>query len=504
MVATGARRPIGADESFDPGGLTARIGQILNRRPAVGLAVGVVRHGRLEFFHGHGVANVGAGTPVTQDTVFRIASITKLFTAVAVMQLWEQGMVDLDAPANAYLRGYQLIPADSSFRPATLRHLLTHTAGVPEVLHLADLLHPSWGPFDARPAALSVGPGDPLPSPAECYRSGLRIAVDPGSAFTYTNHGFATLGQVVEDVSGQPLHRYFRERLFEPLGMADTYLLRSEGMASRPAIGYALGPGGAREVADREWVTGGASNIRSTTRDLGCFVAALLGGGANEHGSILLRATLATMFEPHYQPDPRMAGMGLGFFRVGCGGRPALEHLGVLPGFHSHLIVAPHDGVGVIALTNGSSAAYVWLPIELRGLLCHLLGVPDDAVRLDVPHRPEIWGELCGRYQLPERVSDLRGRMTMGGGAQVFVHGGRLMLRVLTPIPALFRGLPLHPDDPDDPYVFRLDLSEFGMATVRLVFAGRPGAAATAIHTDLGLQPLSMFRRHGRHEEAHR
>jgi CubicO group peptidase (beta-lactamase class C family) len=104
---------------------------ILNRWPAVGLAVGVVREGRLKSFSGHGVANIESGTPVTEDTVFRIGSITKTFTAVAVMQLWEQGLLDLDAAANDYLRAFRLMPAKAGWRPATVRHLLTHTAGVP-------------------------------------------------------------------------------------------------------------------------------------------------------------------------------------------------------------------------------------------------------------------------------------------------------------------------------------------------------------------------------------
>ncbi|MGH3480487.1 MAG: serine hydrolase domain-containing protein, partial [Nocardioidaceae bacterium] len=88
--------------------MKAKVDEILNRRPAVGLAVGVVRNGRLEFFHGHGVADIGSNAPITEDTVFRIASITKTFTAIAVMQLWEQGLVGLDAPANDYLRAFRL------------------------------------------------------------------------------------------------------------------------------------------------------------------------------------------------------------------------------------------------------------------------------------------------------------------------------------------------------------------------------------------------------------
>jgi CubicO group peptidase (beta-lactamase class C family) len=88
-----------------------RVRQMLNRHAAVGLAVGVVRNGSLEFFHGHGYASIGLRTPVTPDTVFRVASITKTFTAIAVMQLWEQGLLDLDGPATDYLRSFRLAPS---------------------------------------------------------------------------------------------------------------------------------------------------------------------------------------------------------------------------------------------------------------------------------------------------------------------------------------------------------------------------------------------------------
>ena len=101
--------------------LPAKVAEVLDRWPSAGLAVGVVRHGSLAWFLGHGVANIESKRPVTEDTGFRIGSITKTVTAVAVLQLWEQGLVDLDAPANHYLRTFQLIPAKTSFRPATVR-----------------------------------------------------------------------------------------------------------------------------------------------------------------------------------------------------------------------------------------------------------------------------------------------------------------------------------------------------------------------------------------------
>jgi CubicO group peptidase (beta-lactamase class C family) len=474
-------------------GLKELASEIHRRWPAVGLAVGVVRHGGVGLFQGLGVADLASGRPITEDTVFRIGSITKTVTAIAVMQLWERGLVDLDAPANGYLRPYKLIPAETGWRPATLRHLLTHTAGIPDVLYLGDLLHPSWGPFDGRPPLYSVEVGEPLPSLAEYYRSGIRLVAEPGSAFAYSNHGFATLGQIVEDVSGEPLDRYFRRHIFQPLGMTTTDLLRSEQVAAHLAKGYVLGRGGAGEVTEREWIGRAGGGVYSSGRDLARYVVALLGGGCNEQGSVLRPSTLATMFEPHYLPHPALPGMGLGFFRHDAGGHRVVGHEGIMPGFNSGILVAPDDGVGVFALTNGSPRAMVWLPTELAGLLRHLLDVPIGDQGGRVPRHAEPLDLVCGRYRLPP-VGDLRGRVMMGGGAQVFVRDGQLMLRLLTPVPALWRGHRLLPDHETDPYVFRLDLSELGMPPVRLAFCRDPDSGDIAIHTDLGGQPISLVR----------
>jgi CubicO group peptidase (beta-lactamase class C family) len=111
----------------------ASVDGILNRWPAVGLIVGVIRDGHQPEFYRHGVADIASNSPMTEDTIIRVASITKTFTAVAVMQLWEQGFIDLDAPANDYLRAFRLIPSKPTWRPATVRQLLTHTAGLGEV-----------------------------------------------------------------------------------------------------------------------------------------------------------------------------------------------------------------------------------------------------------------------------------------------------------------------------------------------------------------------------------
>lgn len=481
--------------SIDQAHIESAVDGIPSRHPAVGLAVGVV-HGRgsAEFFHGHGFEDIDSTAPVTENTVFRIGSITKTLTSIAVMQLWEQGLVDLDASVNDCLRAFRLIPAQMVWRPVTLRHLLTHTAGIPDVLHVADLFHPSWGPFFARPPVPSVPVGESLPSLAEYYRDGIRLVTEPGTAFAYSNHGFATLGQVVEDVTGEPLDSYFREHIFGPLGMSHTDLVRSERVLAHLATGYMFGSRGPEPVPDREWLGRGAGGIYSSSRDLHRLAEALLGAGSNQHGSILQPQTLATMFERHHSPDPRLVAMGLGFFRRDLNGHRIVGHDGILPGFNSSLLVAPDDGVAVFGLTNGSTGATLWLPDEMEKLLHDLLDIPDQMMYGDIPHHPELWTELCGTYRLPA-VGDLRGRLMMAGGIRVLVRNGQLMIRLLAPIPAMYNGFPLHSDDENDPYVFRADLSGMGLSAVRLVFDCKAGPGRRSIHTDLGGQPISLIER---------
>ena len=472
--------------SIDERALTARVGEVLNRWPVAGLAVGVIRDGSLAWFYGHGVADISSGTPVGPDTVFRIASVTKTITAVAIMQLQEQGLVDLDAPAGRYLRAFRLIPARPGFGPATLRHLLTHTAGVRAVRKPSDLLRPElgWG----------VPAGQPVPPLAEYYRDGLRIDTEPGTKWAYSNHGFAALGQIVEDVTGIPLGRYLREHVFGPLGMEHSDLLRSERVRPGLATGYQLGSRGLKAVADREAVPAGAAAVYSTTSDMARYAAALLGGGAGEHGQVLQPGTLATMFQPHYQPDPRVPGMGLGFFRGHAGEHQTAGHDGILTGFHSTLLLAPGQGTGVIAFASTGPFSPLAAPGPVaRAVLRSLLDLPDDAVRAGVPEQPAAWSDLCGRYSLgPGVLTDPQPRML--GVPEVAVRRGHLVIRGQIPVPAVRRGLRLYPDG-DDPYAFRVELPGFGSGTTQVVFSRGPAGEVTAMH--LGVQPLSFRKRPG-------
>jgi CubicO group peptidase (beta-lactamase class C family) len=469
------------------------VAAIRSRHASVGLALSVLEAGH-HSFEGRGLADLASNTPITEDTVFRIGSITKVFTAIAVMQLVERGRIDLDRPADDYLHAYRLVLADPGIQTPTIRHLLTHTAGIPEVRSVTDLRHADFTPSGGRPAMPSVAAGDHVPALAEHYRDGLRVVVEPGTAFAYTNHGFATLGQIVEDVSGMPLDRYLREHVFVPLGMGDSDLVRSKRVASRLASGYVIARGGPHPVPDREWLGAGSGGIYSTPRDMARFAAAILGAGSNEHGRILEPATLATMFEPHYQPHPRIPGIGLGWFRGEVAGHRLVGHDGILPGFNSALLLAPDDGFGLIAFTNGSRGAFGWLQVELDRLMRQLLGVPGEAALPGATPDPRTWTDLSGRYVFQPRISDLRVRLMLRGGAEVFGRGGQLWVRLVTSVPGIHPELPLQPDDDQDPSVFRLDLGRYGIPPARVAFGRDANGRVTAVHTDLGGQPWSLVR----------
>jgi CubicO group peptidase (beta-lactamase class C family) len=402
------------------------------------------------------------------------------------MQLWEQGLVDLDAPAVDYLRSFELVPAKARFRPVTIRHLLTHTGGIGYLRRWSDVLRPGLGTGDhAR---------RPVGALADYYRRGLPVVIEPGAKWVYSNHGFAGLGQIVEDVTGQPFDRYLREHVFEPLGMEHSDLIRSQRVAAGLATGYVVRARGLKAVEDHEIPTAPGGAVYSTARDVARYVAALLSGGANDHGGVLEPETVASLFAPHFQPDARLPGMGLGFELNEQGGHRVAAKGGIVSGFLSAIALAPDDGIGVFVLTNtgglnGQGAAE---PLA-TALLRHALELPDQAIRTDILPRPEIWGELCGWYGMdPGPLTNLFDRLVFGAGAEIVVRGGQLRFRPLSAIPTVRHGFPLHPDDQHDPYLFRLDLADMGLGTFRVAFTPRSEAGRTRHRFEAGFVSLTQ------------
>ena len=178
-------------------GLDERVVAFINKFALSGMGVGVVQDGKLIYGKGFGLAEAKTKKPITTDTIFRIASISKTFTAIAVMQLWEQGKFKLDDPVNDYLKTYQVLHPDPFAPPVTIRHMLTHTSGIGEMRNMDDLIKGLIVPGSHYKAYKKRVP------PLDEYFNGLLMPdVHPDKKWAYANNAYATLGQLIEDISG--------------------------------------------------------------------------------------------------------------------------------------------------------------------------------------------------------------------------------------------------------------------------------------------------------------
>lgn len=426
-----------------------RLGELLaaasNERSLAGLAAGIVKDGCVVYATGFGFADAQRGIHVTPNTSFRIGSISKTLTAIGLMQLFEQGRFKLDDPVNSYLRAYKIAqPSESP--PVTFRHLLTHTSGIGEMRRLSDLLRPTLG--------LACNPGR-LPTLRTYYAPDLRAEVPPGTKWAYANHGFATLGQLVEDISGQPFAQYMVEHVFAPLGMEHTDYVLSERVRGTLAQDYRMRRRGLRPVPYREIIPGPAGSVFSSVNEMVRYLAALLAGGANDSGRILKADTLETMMTPHYQIDPRLPALGLAFMIDRVDGVRIVGHDGGWPGFTSTMRFAPDQGVGVVVFTNTTTLPTDAIAFEL---IRHVLEVSEQARRKEILEQPTLWNEFCGTYR-PDKGFNTNLRIWMlGGAARVFVKRGHLMIGGRHPFGPVRRGLRLYAADLGDPLLLQAEL----------------------------------------------
>ncbi len=448
-----------------------------------GVAVAAVGPGMPPTMVCQGVADASGGRSVDPDTVFRVASVTKTMTAIGLMQLQEAGCFGLDDPVNDYLSAFQIQPPPGG-PPVTFRHLLTHTAGIGELQRLADVL---------RPAARGLArPGTPAADLAALYHGTLRPEVSAGTKWAYANHGFAVIGQLVQEISGVPLPDYMREHLFDPLAMGSSDYVRSGRIDGATAAGHQWRGRRLRPVADYDRSLLGAGAVWSTLSDMTRYAQALLQGGAGDHGRILQPGTLVMMWSPQYSPDPRIPGMGLAFFLDRPAGHRVAGHDGNLPGFAAALLLAPDDGLGVVVLTN--TATLFGAHLLAGAVLRALLGIPGPASGLprpDVADQPQHWAQLTGYYAPePGLLTNFRAWTLLGGEVQVLIRHKPLVVRALSPSAALRRGLRLYPTDPNDPLVFA---GAAGGLVVPVAFQPDPDERATTLC--VGYPALATLRR---------
>ena len=323
-----------------------------------GLVYGVVMDGRLAHVKGIGVQDVESQRPVTADTLFRIASMTKSFTALSILKLRDEGKLSLDAPAETYIpemRGWTY-PTDDSPRIRVI-DLLTHSAGF--------VTDDPWGDRQT-------------PMPEEDFtrllRDGVPFTRAPGIAYEYSNLGYAMLGRIVATVSGMPYKDYVQRTLLGPLGMTSSGYEVALSPQERRALGYRWEDGAWRREPDMAHGAFGAmGGLQTSASDYARYVAFLLSAWPARDGvetGPMKRATVRELAQGANNLRVRQrfgksgadacrqaAAYGKGMIvAVDCDLGLTLSHGGGYPGYGSHVVILPDYGVGVFALANRTYA----------------------------------------------------------------------------------------------------------------------------------------------------
>ncbi len=305
-----------------------------------GAAVAVVHRGEVLHSRGYGLADIEAGRLFDSRTVFRTASVSKLLTAIAVMQLVEQGLIDLDEDVREYLD----IPVPDNFpAPVTMLHLLTHTAG-----------------FDDRMLGSSASkrrPADTIPlREFLTSRDAAPRVRPPGKVISYSNHGMAMAGYVVERLSGKSFENYIDEQIHGPLGMTRSTFLDPPPahLAEDRVMAYIRQSGGHEALPITHENGAPAGSQFSTADDMARFMLANLGDGSLDGARIMEPGTLRRLHATAFTHHPLLPGWTHGFMEYHWNGRRLVGHGGDLPGYHNQLSLLPEEELGVFVHYNGT------------------------------------------------------------------------------------------------------------------------------------------------------
>jgi CubicO group peptidase (beta-lactamase class C family)/D-alanyl-D-alanine dipeptidase len=369
------------------------------------LSIALIDDQRTVWAEGFGFADPDAEVAATHETVYRVGSVSKLFTDIAIMQRVEAGEIDLDAPVTDYLPEFS--PGNSSGVPITLRQLMSHRSGLvrePPVGHYFDATEPSLA---ATVTSLNE----------------TTLVYAPESHAKYSNAGIAVVGRVLETVQEEPFAVALRRDVLEPLGMSSSSFTPTPEIESRLAEGIMWTLDG-REFAAPTFELGmaPAGSMYSTVTDLGLFMSALFAGGMGVNGRILEPETLEEMWTPQLGDPEQGAAIGIGFILSRLDGHRRVGHNGAIYGFATELAVLPEEKLGVVVVTSKDAANAVTAAVAnatLRAALAMREGREVPAAELTPPMfngladvisgrsdpapaipaaAPRPWRELIGEY----------------------------------------------------------------------------------------------------------
>jgi len=306
----------------------------MNELRIPGLVLVAVQDGEVLLAKGYGQASIEEDLPVDpQNTAFRIGSVSKLFVAVAVMQLVESAQLDLHTDVNQYLDSFQV---QNPFpEPVTLESLLSHSSGIQD-----------------PPYETTTDPAERLPLQQYLISELGPATTRPGEQFHYSSSGYALAAYLVERASGLPFDQYMTVNVLEPLGMDNTLYLLSPSQASGLATGYVSTQRGYEpQPLDYDDDYPGGSLI-STAHDMSLFMRAILGGGCAAGRCVLKPETLADMQRPRIKVPSGTLQQALGFVVGEINGQRVLGHTGAILGFGSSLDLYPDHNLGTFIAFN--------------------------------------------------------------------------------------------------------------------------------------------------------
>ena len=318
----------------------------------VGASLGLVHQGRLVRLESHGMADLDTGRAVDEETIYHWASITKTFTAVAILQLRDRGLLSLDDPIVRYVP--ELRDVHNPFGPMegiTLRHLLSHSAGFRAGTWPWSEGEPwePWEPFEPTEWSQLVA-----------MMPYTQILFDPGSRYSYSNPGIIFLGRVIEKVTGDVFESYMEKNVFRPLGMRRAYYDRTPWHLLRYRSNHYFMRGGKPEAGGLDFNTGvtvSNGGLNAPIPDMARWLGFLMGSppeGVDADG-ILSRSSLEEMWRtvvPIGESDIGQESMGLCFFLYDLDGRRLVGHTGTQRAFYSFFIIDPEAKVAAIAVFN--------------------------------------------------------------------------------------------------------------------------------------------------------
>jgi CubicO group peptidase (beta-lactamase class C family) len=362
----------------------------LIKEDGAGAAVLVAQNGRILFEKGYGLADVEQHVPVSSETKFRIGSITKQFTAAAILKLQEDGKLSVQDKLSKY------IPDFPRGEEVTLRHLLTHTSGIHSYTDKSGFIEGVTKAV-ARDDLINSFKHDPYD-------------FDPGKKWHYDNSGFFLLGYIVEKVSGQSYGDFLGKTFFEPLGMTNTGVHRSDLHLDHEALGYKFEQGQFSKALnwDMSWA-GGAGALYSTVEDLNRWNEGIFTGKVLKEAS--LQAAFAPVKTEENKDDNSGDGYGYGWGISHLRGAQEISHGGGLNGFSSYLLRLPRENFTVAVLANAAPTAPGVDPGQLAHVIVEFyLGdklAPRPAVKVDKNVSPASFDALVGRYDYGMGILDV-------------------------------------------------------------------------------------------------